>query len=245
MPSFDKVAFFSIFHEVTISMCRNFLLFLILTAAILLILLEKCESSDMDTKSKYQSFSELCQNEHEYEITFRLARDSTIAIIAPHGGGIEPGTSELARAIAGSEYTFYAFIGLKKEGNSDLHLPSGKFDEPVGCRIVANSETTIAIHGCSGDSEVVYLGGLDIDLKLKIKKRLQESFLVRDHPDFPGTDSLNICNQNLKNAGVQIEISTGLRRKMFEDLSRQGREKATDYFYKFVDILTKVLSELK
>jgi len=36
--------------------------------------------------------------------------------MAPHGGGIEPGTIDIADAIARSEYTFYAFQGIKKRG---------------------------------------------------------------------------------------------------------------------------------
>jgi phage replication-related protein YjqB (UPF0714/DUF867 family) len=45
-----------------------------------------------------------------------------LAILAPHGGGIEPGTSELAEAVAGEGLSFYAFEGLKRSGNAVLHV---------------------------------------------------------------------------------------------------------------------------
>ena len=64
----------------------------------------------------YTNFGELVQNEkadEDYTILYREV-DSQVAIIAPHGGGIEPGTIDIADAIAGCDFTFYAFKGLKK-----------------------------------------------------------------------------------------------------------------------------------
>lgn len=43
---------------------------------------------------------------------------------APHGGGIEPGTSEIADAIGGERGSFYTFGGLKSSGTADLHITS-------------------------------------------------------------------------------------------------------------------------
>ena len=55
--------------------------------------------------------------------------------MAPHGGGIEPGTTEIAEAVAGHEHTFYSFSGVKARGNSVLHITSSRFDEPEGIAI--------------------------------------------------------------------------------------------------------------
>lgn len=65
---------------------------------------------------KYANFIELAQNEREGEDYTILLRESNskFAIIAPHGGGIEPGTLDLADAVASSDHTFYAFKGIKK-----------------------------------------------------------------------------------------------------------------------------------
>jgi poly-gamma-glutamate hydrolase-like protein len=61
------------------------------------------------------------------------------ALVAPHGGGIEPGTSELADAIAASDLSFYTFEGLKPSGNTDLHITSTRFDEPMCLTLLASS----------------------------------------------------------------------------------------------------------
>jgi len=53
---------------------------------------------------RYESFDELCKHAIEGR-DFRIrtaSRPGQVAVIAPHGGGIEPGTSELAEAIAGT-----------------------------------------------------------------------------------------------------------------------------------------------
>jgi phage replication-related protein YjqB (UPF0714/DUF867 family) len=54
-----------------------------------------------------------------------------VAIIAPHGGKIEPGTSEIAAAIAGDDYSLYRFQGLRDRPREELHITSAKFDEPT------------------------------------------------------------------------------------------------------------------
>ena len=51
---------------------------------------------------KYSSFAEMLKHETEgrdFTVSQEI-RGSSVAIVAPHGGGIEPGTSELAAAIA-------------------------------------------------------------------------------------------------------------------------------------------------
>jgi phage replication-related protein YjqB (UPF0714/DUF867 family) len=67
--------------------------------------------------------------------------------VAPHGGGIEPGTSELADAIAGSDLSFYTFEGLKSSGNTDLHITSTRFDEPMCLTLLASSSVVVTLHG--------------------------------------------------------------------------------------------------
>ena len=54
--------------------------------------------------NKYTNYDELRQNEREnvdYAI-FHRGADSQIAVMAPHGGGIEPGTIDIADAMAGN-----------------------------------------------------------------------------------------------------------------------------------------------
>ena len=56
---------------------------------------------------KYRNFDQLSRNESsgiDFRILVRRAR-TAFAIVAPHGGGIEPGTSEIADSIAALEET--------------------------------------------------------------------------------------------------------------------------------------------
>ncbi len=65
---------------------------------------------------QYRNYAQLSQNERQdvdYTI-FHREGPSSIAVMAPHGGGIEPGTIDIADSMAGCDHTFYAFKGLKK-----------------------------------------------------------------------------------------------------------------------------------
>lgn len=66
---------------------------------------------------KYANYDDLKQHEKEGEDYVILSREgySGIAVIAPHGGGIEPGTVDIADGIAGGRHSFYAFKGIKKK----------------------------------------------------------------------------------------------------------------------------------
>lgn len=171
---------------------------------------------------------------------------SGVAVIAPHGGGIEPGTMELAEAIAGSAHSLYCFEGIKRARNSDLHIPSGYFDEPVGVDMVGRSRTVIALHGCKGHEEAVYIGGLNIDLGKKIRLSLiRAGFSAGLSPraELAGKNAKNICNRCLSGKGVQLEISKGLRKKMFKEFAREGRKNKTTVFHAFVAVLQDILSD--
>ena len=195
----------------------------------------------------YHSFKELelCETrEKDYRIRQRYGK-SGIAILAPHGGGIEPGTTEIAEAIAGDEHAFYTFSGLKKQDNAMLHITSNQFDEPIGLKIAKNANTILAIHGCKENETIVYLGGKDQQLKGRIRKALLEADVpVRESSRFSGKNPLNICNQGRCRMGVQLEVSAGLRRKIFYGLSRDHRRKRTRHFEKFVTAIQQALSTI-
>lgn len=195
---------------------------------------------------KYNSFDELKRKEKEgtdYQIQFRKGQTG-IAVIAPHGGGIEPGTSEIADRVAGSDHAFYSFEGWKRKGNFEMHITSRKFDEPIGMDIVKNSNTIVSIHGCDGSEKAIYIGGIDKVLVERIKTALDDAgFLVRRNPRFPGTSPLNICNRSRLGKGVQLEISAPLRCSMFRDLTRPERKIPTKYLAKFVEALRRGLGE--
>ena len=194
----------------------------------------------------YKSYGELREHEKEGSV-YRIRRregKSGIAVMAPHGGGIEPGTTEIADALAGREHAFYSFEGLKRRGNQDLHLTSRCFDEPMGVKIAASVHTVVTIHGCKGMEEIIFIGGLHETLKEKIKASLlQASFLTQEHPQFPGKSPQNICNRCRSHRGVQLEISRGLRRILFLELTLKKRKIPTEYFEKLVSALKGALSQ--
>lgn len=194
----------------------------------------------------YRNFRELAQHEtQDVDFFIRVSDgDGAVAVIAPHGGGIEPGTSELAEAIAGENSSFYAFDGLKLTGNTALHITSTRFDEPRGLELVAKSQTAVAIHGEDSDEAVVFLGGLDGEMLARFRACLEESgFRVETHhnPDLQGTSRENICNRTRSGCGVQLELSKGLRETFFSSLTRTGRQTQTDEFHKFVAAVRKAI----
>ncbi len=68
---------------------------------------------------------------------------SGILVMAPHGGGIEPGTGDIADGVAGQHHSFYCFKGIKKQGNRALHITSNRFDEPLAMAMVRGSKLDI------------------------------------------------------------------------------------------------------
>src|ERR1043165_233307 len=192
----------------------------------------------MASLSWYKSFAELSKSEPE-GVSYRLQvkkRRSKFAIIAPHGGGIEPGTSEIARSIAGFSFSYYLFDGIRKEGNELLHITSTLFDEPKCLKLVKDSQVAIAIHGCAGSEKVVYMGGLHDVVKARLMEALLKTGFDARLADnnYMGLQLENICNGGRSGRGVQLEITEGLRRSMFKGLSRPNRQVTTDIFTTFV-----------
>lgn len=141
---------------------------------------------------------------------------SRVAILAPHGGRIEGRTSEIARLIAGDEHRLYLFEGLRATGdNFDcLHLASHRFDEPRALDVISGCDTVVAVHGYAAPGPDALLGGLNEGLKQEVARALSEiglSYLTDGHR-FPGKDPRNICNRGRSGAGLQLELSEGLRK---------------------------------
>ena len=112
----------------------------------------------------YPNFAVLAQHEEEgfdYRILHRNGF-SGVLVMAPHGGGIEPGTGDIADALAGSAHAFYCFKGLKKRGNRALHITSNRFDEPLAERMLKKTQWVLTIHGCREGAPLVWVGGRDL-----------------------------------------------------------------------------------
>ena len=161
---------------------------------------------------RYQKFKELNRYESEFRV-YVEDRASDVTIIAPHGGRIEPNTSEIAALIAGDRYNLFCFNGLKENDNHNLHLTSHKFDHPQALSLVRRSSYVVAVHGCTVSKPVAYLGGLDEELIRQISSELENHRIDNEygHHRYRGTHRNNICNRGRFGRGVQLELSRGLR----------------------------------
>ena len=157
-------------------------------------------------------------------------RDAGILVMAFHGGFIEPGTSELAKALAGEDLSYYGFEGLVNRETDEvsytsslLHLTSAKFDEPRLLKISAHKEFCLAIHGFGGAEADFCVGGANADQRRLITEALSKAFPGFKSCElccnpFNGTSLKNPVNHCLKR-GVQIEISPKARKQILSDNS--------------------------
>jgi phage replication-related protein YjqB (UPF0714/DUF867 family) len=179
--------------------------------------------------TSYTSFKELAAHEVEgqdYRVKIEM-RDLGVLIMAPHGGKIEPATAEIAEAIAGMDYSFYSFEGLKADGNSVLHIESHLFDEPRALQVVQKAEVVITVHGqIDQREEFVMIGGLNESLRSEITQQLEEvGFQTRPPTEgLAGTDPQNICNRGKSKQGVQLEVSRKVR-----DLLRNDKDRLREF----------------
>ena len=196
---------------------------------------------------KYLNFAALAAVEpaNAYSISTRNA-NSSVVIVAPHGGGIEPGTSEIALAIAGGKLSFYLFEGRKTTRNRELHITSTRFDEPRCLALLREAEIVLTVHGEDSETEAVYLGGLHAAALHSLRIALNEhGYDAREHPDqeLQGLNPRNICNIGRTGVGIQLELSVGLRDSLFESLTRSGRKKPMPRFFHFARIVRNALQE--
>jgi phage replication-related protein YjqB (UPF0714/DUF867 family) len=195
---------------------------------------------------KYYSFRALKREEARGSFHVRCrSRQGTTAVLAPHGGGIERGTSEVAQAIAAADMSFYTFEGTKASHNLTLHITSTRFDEPRCLALVSAAQGVVTIHGEASPASVVFLGGRDTDRRRCVRKSLERrGFVVKTHASqaLQGLQQANICNRGLSGGGVQLELSKGLRQSFFRRLTASGCKTKTVRFWEFVDAVREGLS---
>ena len=159
----------------------------------------------------YKSFFALAKSERE-DKDFRIIivdRDSPVTIVAPHGGKIEPGTSDIACALAGEEFSFYAFEGMKKTANYEmLHITSNLFDEPQCVRMVGRSKIVVTVHGCKDHTLLVRVGGREEKLKSLITEALRQVRIRAEAgaPGQAGANGNNICNRGFPEREYNLKL---------------------------------------
>jgi len=170
------------------------------------------------SSDRYRDFRQLARHEQE-GCAFRrvvVPRPSTVAIVAPHGGRIEPGTSPIARAIAAEDYALYLFEGLKPGDNRHLHITSANFDDPQCLGLISRSRLVLTVHGCRDWDVRVYVGGRHQQLARRLVALLNRHHFPAelDRTYHAGIHTRNICNRGTLRQGVQLELSAGLRRSL-------------------------------
>ena len=175
-------------------------------------------TAEVPDADSYRSFADLARVQRrgrDYDIFVRRRVGSRIAVIAPHAGEIEDGTSEIARAIAGEDFNLYLFEGRRAKHNfRALHLTSHRFDEPQCLALIAGCTTVIAVHGCAGTESALLLGGRDHGLRDRLAAGLHAggvTAMTHGHA-YPAVHPRNICNRGATRRGVQVEFPDPLRR---------------------------------
>ena len=201
----------------------------------------------------YVNYADLAAHQTEgndYRVRQRTVTGSALLHMTPHGGGIEPGSSECADYCASAQArNFYAFEGIKSSGNSVLHITSTHFDEPRALAACAGAAYTIAWHGAAGSTPQVYMGGADTVLRDRIKASLiAAGFDAGSTPtELDGNDPDSINQRNRRVAGVQIEMTLGLRQSFFPDgdtgrTNRDDPGARTPSFFLFCQAVLKALN---
>jgi phage replication-related protein YjqB (UPF0714/DUF867 family) len=192
-------------------------------------------------------------------------------ILAPHGGGIEPGTSELCLAVAGYDpanplqttppggvvYDYWMFEGLRQSGNADLHVTSTGCDDALAVSLCAGALNALALHGFhpkppdfSEGDQIVLVGGGNTKLADILLQGFHDAhFDARDagpHGELNGNDPCNIVNRTLLGmGGAQLELSTPLRDAMFSEHTLPRRKHTTtELFWTFVAVCRDALNQL-
>jgi phage replication-related protein YjqB (UPF0714/DUF867 family) len=192
-------------------------------------------------------------------------------VMAIHGGGIEPGTSEIALAVAGYHpdtlvaaidnlglHDFWLFEGLLPSGNGKLHVTASHYDEPIATELVQNARRCISLHGCLDteanlDTEAkngkIQIGGRDLELRdivleeLKIAKIPAE---ITTNPMLGGISPDNIANKTIILGGVQLEMGASYRSSLFGTNTQPQRKKTTNtQFWLLVGALRKAMSRVQ
>ena len=197
--------------------------------------------------------------DNDFRVTVgNLEQVAGCLVTAPHGGGIEPGTSEIARAIANvSSRAFYLLEGTRPKENGKLHIDSTGFDEPTFQELAAQCDFVLSVHGANGKAKgIILVGGLYEAGKALLIEYLSADLAAADikavdavkHPrgaGIAGMSPQNLTNRGRRRQGVQLEFSEAARRVLFPELdSRAGREHPSSHLALLAAAIERALAEL-
>ncbi|MFG2475184.1 poly-gamma-glutamate hydrolase family protein [Streptomyces fagopyri] len=193
-------------------------------------------------------------------------------VVAPHGGGIEGGTSELCLATAGYDpadlsptppagpvHDFWMFEGLMTSGNGDLHVTSTRCDDTIARSLCADSLNVLSLHGCRPEqaglepgAAAVLVGGLNPAFRRYLVEEFTAAGIravtASGDEEIAGLAPGNICNRTRLGMGAQLETTTALRAAMFAEGRNTLAARATGllpFFWTFVDATRRAIDRLE
>ncbi|WP_210122405.1 poly-gamma-glutamate hydrolase family protein [Staphylococcus sp. GDX8P65P] len=176
----------------------------------------------------------------------------SVLIAAPHGGNIEQGTSELTKLVANNgDFDYFSFEAIRPSNNTQLHVTSTNYDDATLHEMIQDRTATISIHGAQGEEQLVYLGGYQSPLRDAIQSQLElKGFVVKIPPEYlGGLSNANFINKVEESTGVQLELTTALRKVFFKDedtstASRKKIENWTTTMYDFAEALNGAIKQV-
>ena len=201
---------------------------------------------------RFKSMTELMDltEENTDWIINTIERNSNVIITAIHGGAIEPATTELAELTAEKGgFDYFTFKAIRTKANAELHVTSRNYDEPKLMKMIANNPYAIAIHGCKGEDETIYMGGKDEQLMDAMTEEFEKLGIdVRQAPShMSGAHDDNIINCCKTEKGVQLELTSGIRKKLFENgrYNKKSRENSSNWSQFMYDFAQAIINATK
>ncbi|MFB7905847.1 poly-gamma-glutamate hydrolase family protein [Kitasatospora sp. NPDC056076] len=190
-------------------------------------------------------------------------------VVAPHGGGIEGGTSELCLAVAGYHpadlapipatgpvHDFWMFEGLRPSNNSALHVTSTHCDDTVVRAMCSGSLNVLSLHGCTtgqagleAGARAVLVGGLNSTFRQYLMEEFGAAGIravtASGEEEIAGISPENICNRSMLGAGAQLELTTELRVAMFAPGKNTRADRAANTLPLFWSFATAVRTAIQ
>jgi phage replication-related protein YjqB (UPF0714/DUF867 family) len=195
----------------------------------------------------------------DLRIEFGDAKIDQCLLIAPHGGGIEPGTSEIMRAVAMfGDWAWYDFAGFLRQGNKEsLHITSTRFNEPTLLALLPQTKFVVSFHGAGEMGQPLasvggkWKRGREAVVEAINASSAQHGLKAVDATTgstpahLRGLDDENLTNRGKSGEGVQIEFSREARNLLFPpNASREARGRRSTHLRPLARALHQAIQRL-